>query len=105
MKWLFPLVAIVLMALAIWTLTDRSTQATRSRKVAFDNLYGNAERLTIHVRLDGGDERALQATCDPKVCTFDLEMTNARHELVIAVEQNGVRGGATSLTLDTSGLR
>jgi hypothetical protein len=76
-----------------------------TRTVAFDNVYGGADRLPIHVTIDGGPEQSLTATCDPKTCTFKLPLTNARHELAISVEQGGRRSAPSRVTVDTSQLR
>ena len=84
---------------------DRQSPETHTRKIAFDNVYGNVDRLPVQVRVDGGAERAATATCDAKTCTFELPLTNARHELVISVEQKGQRSAPTRVTLDTSDLR
>lgn len=75
------------------------------RTVAFDNVYGGANRLPIHVTIDGGREQSLTATCDPKTCTFKLPLTNARHELAISVEQSGRRSAPSRVTVDTGQLR
>ena len=107
-RWLFPAVGAALMATAIWTLANRPSSpapAARTRTVAFDNRYGNVERLPIHVRVDGGVEQAVTAACDARTCAFDLPLTNARHELLISVEHNGQRSAPTRVTLDTSAVR
>jgi hypothetical protein len=59
----------------------------------------------VRVSVDGGPEQSLTATCDPKTCTFKLPLTNARHELVISVEQGGRRSAPARVTVDTSQLR
>ena len=76
-----------------------------TRTVAFDNVYGGADRLPIHVTIDGGPEQSLTATCDSKTCTFKLPLTNARHELAISVEQGGRRSAPALVTVDTTNLR
>jgi hypothetical protein len=73
--------------------------------VAFDNLYGNVAEVPVFVTVDGGVEQALTAACDAKACTFKLPLTNARHDLMISVFQNGRRSTAARVTLDTSNMR
>ena len=102
MKWLFPLVALVLMALGIWKLTGVPAPEVHTRVVAFDNVYGTAERLTVHVKVDDGPEQFLTATCEPTMCSFKVGLTNARHVLTLSVEQDGKRSAPTQVTLDTS---
>ena len=105
MKWALVIAAWAgLGALTACAPVDRQSPDTHTRKVAFDNVYGNVDRLPVHVRVDDGAERATTATCDAKTCTFELPLTNARHELVISVEQKGQRSTPTRVTLDTSDL-
>ena len=84
---------------------DRAATDVPARTVAFDNVYGQVDRLPVHVSVDGGVEQPLTAACDPRMCTFTLPLTNARHALVISVEQNGRRSAPVRVTLDTSNLR
>lgn len=74
------------------------------RTVAFDNKYGAATTLAIHVRVDDGREQSLTATCDPMTCSFQLPLTNAKHELTLTVEQDGQRSEPTLVTVDTGAL-
>ena len=84
---------------------DKPATDVPTRTVAFDNVYGGADRLPVRVSVDGGPEQSLTATCDPKACSFKLPLTNARHELVISVEQGGRRSAPARVTVDTSQLR
>ena len=76
----------------------------RTRKVGFDNLYGRVERLVVQVKLDDQAEQTVTATCDASTCIFELPLTDERHELELAVVQNGLRSATTRVTLDTSAL-
>ena len=89
---------------AFWAFHERSASPA-VRTVAFDNVYGNVERLAVHVRVDNGAEMATTAACDAKTCTFSMPLTNARHELELSIEHNGQRSAATRVTLDTSNLK
>ena len=100
MKWIFPMLAFTLMAIAIWGLTE--PRPVHSRTVAFDNAYGNVTRLQVYARVDDDAEKAATATCDQTTCTFDLAMTDARHVVELSVEQNGERSAPTRVTLDTT---
>lgn len=84
---------------------DRPATDVPTRTVAFDNVYGRTDQLPVHVAVDGGVEQPLTATCDAKTCTFKLQLTNARHELVISVEQGGRRSTPARVTVDTSNMR
>lgn len=84
---------------------DKPATDVPTRTVAFDNVYGGANRLPIHVSVDGGPEQSLTATCDSKTCSFKLPLTNARHELAISVEQGGRRSAPSRVTVDTSQMR
>ena len=84
---------------------DRAATDAVSRTVAFDNVYGQVDRLAIHVSVDGGAERPLTATCDRRICTFEVPLTDGRHELAISVEQNGRRSAPARVTLDTTNPR
>ena len=100
----FLAVLLGLTVLAFWAFDERAEPRARTRTVAFDNVYGNVDRLPVHVRLDGGAEYPTTATCDAKTCTFTMPLTNARHELEISIEQNRQRSAPTRVTLDTSAL-
>lgn len=76
-----------------------------TRTVAFDNVYGGVNQLPVHVTVDDGPEQSFTVTCDPKTCTFKLPLTNAKHELVISVEQGGRRSAPARVTIDTSQMR
>lgn len=94
-----------LTALAFWAFHDRTGVPVHTRDVAFDNVYGNVDRLTVQVRVDGGADVSTTAACDAKTCTFSLPLTNARHELELSVEQRGQRSAPTRVAIDTSALR
>ena len=106
MKWAFLFAAWAgLAAVTACAPVDRQSSAeTHTRKIAFDNVYGNVDKVPVHVSVDAGAERRATATCDAKTCTFELPLTNARHDLVISVEQKGQRSAPTRVTLDTSDL-
>ena len=72
-----------------------------TRSVAFDNLDGNVERVTVYVAVDGQAEQVTTATCVPKTCTFELPLTEGRHDLLISVEHDGKRSDPAKVTLDT----
>jgi hypothetical protein len=74
------------------------------RTIAFDNLYGANATLPVHVKVDGGVEQPLMAMCEGKTCTIKLPLTNAKHELELAVEQQGRRSAPTQVSIDTSSL-
>jgi hypothetical protein len=101
----FLAVMIGLTVLAFWAFHERPTPKVRVRTVAFDNLYGNVDRLPVQVKVDGGAEYPTAAACDAKTCTFSIPLTNARHELEISIEHGGQRSAPTRVTLDTSNLR
>ena len=105
MKLLSCIVASAMVMLGGCRPLDPPATDVPTRTVAFDNVYGGASRLPIHVTIDGGPEQSLTATCDPKTCTFKLPLTNARHELAISVEQGGRRSAPSRVTVDTSTLR
>ena len=69
--------------------------------MAFDNIYGKVDKLPVQVKVGEGAEQRLTATCDAKTCTYDLPLTDGRHELALSVEQNGHRSAATRVILDT----
>ena len=114
-KWILLLTAAVVLAAAFLKTRDvapamrgSATPAwfeTRPRTIGFDNLYGEAADLRTYVRVDGGPEQAFTARCADATCTFELQLTNDRHEVVVAVEQNGRRSQSTRVTLDTSAPR
>jgi hypothetical protein len=83
----------------------RSPAGSGLRTVAFDNVYGNVASLTVYASVDGGMEQKLPATCNAKTCTFTIPLSNERHQLLLAVEQNGKRGEATKVTLDAGRSR
>jgi hypothetical protein len=108
MKWLLAVVVCAALALATWRLTERPEPPPfqiRTRTVAFDNLYGNVDKLAVQAKVDDGVEQTTTAACDAKTCTLELPLTNGQHELVLSVEQNGLRSASTKVTLDTSNLR
>jgi hypothetical protein len=93
--------AVAVIGVALWGFRSRGPAAPlRERTVAFDNTYGK-EQLRVHVSVDRGSEQTLTAACDPTTCTFKLPLTNARHELTLAVELNGQRSAPTTVTVDT----
>jgi hypothetical protein len=96
-KWALTAAAVVA-ALVFWTVRDRAPV----RIVAFDNLYGDVRELRVHVKVDGGAEQPLDATCDPKTCTFEIPLTPNVHVVTMAVEQNGRRSSPATVTLDAS---
>ena len=91
--------------IAFWALAGAAPDKARERTVAFDNVYGNAKRLQVYVVVDNTPEQGASAKCDAKTCTFKLRLTNARHELMMSVEQDGRRSAPTRVTLDTSGMK
>ena len=100
----FLAVTLGLTVLAFWAFHERAALPVRVRTVAFDNVYGNVDRLPVQVKVDDGTEGSTSAACDAKTCTFSLPLTNGRHELEIAIEQNGQRSAPTRVTLDTSAI-
>ena len=100
----FLAVMLGLTVLAFWAFHERPTLALRSRNVAFDNVYGNVDRLAVQVRVDDGAEVSTTAACDAKTCTFSLPMTNAQHVLEVSIEHNGQRSAPTRVTLDPSAV-
>jgi hypothetical protein len=66
--------------------------------------YGANATLPVHVKVDGGVEQPLMAMCEGKTCTIKLPLTNAKHELELAVEQQGRRSAPTQVSIDTSSL-
>ena len=96
-----------LMVLAFWAVHDepgsraRTPPDIRLRSVAFDNRYGDAERLAVYVKVDDLREEMVSATCDAKTCTFQLAMRDGVHELLISVDHNGRRSDPAKVTLDT----
>ena len=105
MKLLLCIAASGMVMLAGCRPVDPPATDVPSRTVAFDNVYGAANRLPIYVTIDGGPEQSLTATCDAKTCSFKLPLSNARHELAISVEQGGRRSAPSRVTVDTSQLR
>ena len=101
----FLAVMIGLTVLAFWAFHERAALPVHARTVAFDNVYGNVDRLPVQVKLDGGAESSTTASCDAKTCSFAIPLTNARHELEISIEHIGQRSAPTRVTLDTSNLR
>ena len=101
----FLIVCLGLTVLAFWAVAGATPDKARERTVAFDNVYGNTKRLQVHVIVDSAPEQVISATCDAKTCTFKLRLTNARHELMMSVNQDGKRSAPTRVTLDTSTLR
>ena len=107
MKWL-PLVTALLAGPALLTAcTSREPQTPgiRTRTVAFDNVYGAATSLTVHVAVDGGAEQRLTATCNRKECSFRLPLADGSHLLALSVEQDGKRSSPTTVAVDTSESR
>ena len=100
----FLAVTLGLTVLAFWALHERRAPV-HVRTVAFDNVYGNVDRLPVQVKVDNSASQATTAACDAKTCTFALPLTNARHELEISIEHGGQRSAPTRVTLDTSSLR
>jgi len=70
------------------------------RLIAFDNAYGSATALTVYVTVDGGAELTLPAACSGKSCMFTLPLSNGPHAVLLAVEHEGRRSEATTVTLD-----
>ena len=79
------------------SLAPRSAQV---RRVAFDNSYGPATALQVHVAVDGAAEQTYPAACDAKTCTFLVLLTNGPHTLTLAVERDGVRSDVTTFTVE-----
>jgi hypothetical protein len=101
----FLAVTLGLTVLAFWAFHERSAPPVPVRTVAFDNVYGNVDRLPVQVKVDDAASQATTAACDVKTCTFALPLTNARHELEISIEHGGQRSAPTRVTLDTSNLQ
>ncbi len=102
----YLVIGLGLMVLAFWAVHDEPgprarTPEIRLRSVAFDNRYGDAERLSVYVKTDDQPEQMVSATCDAKTCTFQLAMADGVHELLIAVDHNGQRSDPAKVTLDT----
>jgi hypothetical protein len=100
----FLAVTLGLTVLAFWAFHERTALDVHVRTVAFDNLYGNVDRLPVQVKVDDAASQATTAACDAKTCTFTLPLTNARHELEISIEHGGQRSAPTRVTVDTSAL-
>ena len=104
----YLVVGLGLMVIAFWAVHDepgpgaRTRPEIRLRSVAFDNRYGDAERLPVHVKVDDLPEEMVSATCDAKTCIFQLAMRDGVHELLISVDHNGQRSDTAKVTLDTS---
>ena len=101
----YATVLLVLTAIAFWVVYELEPPErppdVRVHTVAFDNRYGNVERLPIYVTLEDRDEQALVATCDPTTCTFKLALADAVHDISISVEHGGRRSESARVTLDT----
>ena len=96
------LVATVLAFWVVYELEPPPRQPdTRVHSVGFDNLYGTVDRLPVYVTVDNLTEEAFTATCVPATCTFELRLTDAAHEVLIAVKHEGRRSAPTRVTLDT----
>jgi hypothetical protein len=100
----FLAVMLGLTVLAFWAFHERAASPVHSRNVAFDNVYGNVDRLPVQVTVDDGTEFSTTATCDARTCTIALPLTNARHELKMSVIHNGQRSAPAHVTIDTSAL-
>ena len=100
----FLVVTLGLTVLAFWAFYERPEPPVHARTVAFDNVYGNVDRLPVHVKVDDGVEFSTTAACDAKTCTLAIPLANARHELEMSVVHNGQRSAPTRVTLDTSAL-
>jgi hypothetical protein len=115
-KWILLLVAVVVLAMLALKTRDKAAEPlsqraaepareVRKRTIAFDNLYGDATEVHTFIKVDDTPEQMLTARCTPSTCTFEFPLTDGKHELVIAVEQNAHRSESTRVTLDTSGVR
>ena len=100
----FLAVMLGLTVLAFWALYERPAAEVRVRDVAFDNVYGNVDRLAVQIKVDDGAEFSTTAACDATTCTLSIPLANARHELEMSVVHNGQRSAPTRVTLDTSAL-
>ena len=84
---LYAAVGLVLTAVAFGIVYKLAPAAEPSkpdvRSIAFDNVYGNVERLRVFVSVDNLAEQTVAATCDPTTCIFKLPLTNARHDLLL----------------------
>ena len=101
----FLAIMLGLTGLAFWAFHQRTGPPVHPRNVAFDNVYGNVDRLPVQVKVDGGAEFSTTAACDAKTCTAVIPLANARHEVEMSVVHNGQRSAPTKVTLDTSGMR
>ena len=79
------------------SLAPRGAQVHR---VAFDNSYGPATTLPVHVAVDGGAEQTYPAACDEKTCSFLVLLTSGPHTLTLAVERGGIRSEPTTITVE-----
>ena len=102
MKW----TALLLAAIATFGCKSAGTGSSNIpiRTVAFDNVYGSTTEVPVRVKVDGGNEQVVTATCDVKTCSFKLPLTNARHELEVAVVLQGRQSQSTRISVDTSKL-
>ena len=105
MKWWRVVTVAAGPAMLIACTSREPETAIRTRTVAFDNVYGTATSLTVHVAVDGGAERRLTATCDRVMCSFKLPLTDGSHRLVLSVEQDGKRSSPTTVAVDTGGSK
>lgn len=101
-RWLVVIMLAAGPALQACTSRDAQTPGVRTRTVAFDNVYGAATSLTVHVAVDGGAEQRLTATCSRKECSFRLPLADGPHLLALSVEQDGKRSSPTTMAVDTS---
>ena len=105
-KLIYLVIGVGVAALLVWAVRHRLEEPDmRSRKVAFDNTYGDTTQLQVYVEVDESAVKPVTATCDETTCIFDLPLTDARHTVELSVEQNGKRSAPTRVTLDTTSLK
>ena len=101
----YSAILLVATVLAFWVVYELEPPPRppdiRLHTVGFDNLYGNPGRLPVYVTVDKRPEQTVSAACDPTLCTFELALTDAQHEILISVEHEGRRSTPTRVALDT----
>ncbi len=102
MRWLVSLALTASVAGLVWIAAVRQNvvRPPATRTVAFDNVYAGIKTITVHVKVDGGTEQTLTATCTVETCTFALPLSNGSHTLAMAVTVKGERSRTSTVTLD-----
>ena len=102
LRYLAVLLVVTVLAFSVVYLVDSPPPEERVHVLGFDNRYGSADRLTIHVSVDKRPEQPNVATCGPVTCTFKLPLPDGPHEILISVEHNGRRSAPSRMTVDTT---